>query len=54
MSALGLIFVGFGLLTVWSGFDRTIVFDVLRSLIGAPVTQRDKTGALPTDKPVSA
>jgi hypothetical protein len=46
VSALGLMLFGFGLLTAWSGFDRTIVFDVLRSLLGAPVTHRDETGKL--------
>jgi hypothetical protein len=46
MSALGLMLFGFGLLTAWSGFDRTIVFDVLRSLLGAPVAARSKTGAV--------
>jgi hypothetical protein len=45
MSALGLMLFGFGLLTAWAGFDRTIVFDVLRSLLGAPVASRAKTGA---------
>lgn len=44
MSALGLILIGFGVLTIWSGLDRTIVFDVLRSFIGAPVAHRDEAG----------
>jgi hypothetical protein len=46
VSALGLILIGFGLLTAWSGFDRVIVFDVLRSFIGAPVAHRSAEGAL--------
>lgn len=45
MSALGLILIGFGALTVWSGLDRTIIFDVLRSFIGAPVSPRTTSGA---------
>jgi hypothetical protein len=45
MSALGVLLIGFGLLTAWAGFDRVIVFDVLRSFIGAPVAQRQATGA---------
>lgn len=44
MSALGLIAIGLGVLTAWSGFDRTIIFDVLRSFIGAPVQPRSATG----------
>lgn len=46
MSALGLVALGLGILTVWSGLDRTIVFDVLRSFIGAPTTPRTTTGTL--------
>lgn len=38
--------IGFGLLTAWAGFDRVIVFDVLRSFIGAPVAHRGTTGGL--------
>lgn len=45
MSALGLVCIGAGILTAWSGFDRTIVFDVFRSFVGAPVTSRTPTGA---------
>jgi hypothetical protein len=45
VSALGILLIGFGLLTVWSGFDRVIVFDVLRSFIGAPVATRTAQGA---------
>lgn len=51
MSALGLIAIGFGVLTIWSGFDRTIIFDVLRSFIGAPVAQRTGAGQLKSDAP---
>lgn len=46
MTALGVLLIGFGLLTVWSGFDRVIVFDVLRSFIGAPVASRGDAGQL--------
>jgi hypothetical protein len=46
VSALGFMLIGLGILTVWSGFDRVIVFDVLRSFIGAPVAHRDTTGKL--------
>lgn len=45
MSALGLMFIGFGLLTAWAGLDRVIVFDVLRAFIGAPVAPHSTTGA---------
>lgn len=46
MSALGLMLAGIGVLTIWSGLDRVIVFDVLRSIIGAPVTPRTSVGTL--------
>jgi hypothetical protein len=46
MSALGVLLFGFGLLTVWSGFDRVVVFDVLRSFIGAPTAKRTSVGKL--------
>lgn len=45
MSALGVILIGFGVLTAWAGFDRVIVFDVLRTFISAPVEQRTPEGA---------
>jgi hypothetical protein len=45
MSALGVMLIGFGILTAWAGFDRVIVFDVLRTFISAPVEQRTDTGA---------
>lgn len=44
MTALGFLLVGFGALTIWSGFDHVIVYDLLRSFLGAPVTKRDATG----------
>ncbi len=46
MSALGFVLIGLGLLTIWSGFSRTMVTDVLRSFIGAPVSPRTQQGAL--------
>lgn len=46
VSALGLMLIGFGVLTAWAGFDRVNVFDILRSFIGAPVPKRGDTGAL--------
>lgn len=45
MSGLGLIFIGLGVLTMWSGLNRVIVFDILRSFIGAPVASRESSGA---------
>ena len=50
MSALGLIVLGFGILTAWAGFNRTHVFDLLRAIVGAPVPARTDAGAL---KPAS-
>ena len=50
MTALGLILVGFGILTAWAGFNRTIVFDLLRGTVGAPVAPRTDAGAI---KPAS-
>lgn len=44
MSAIGFLLIGFGLLTAWSGFDKVIVFDVLRSFLGAPVAKRNAQG----------
>jgi hypothetical protein len=46
VSALGVLLIGFGILTVWSGFDRVVVFDILRSFIGAPTAKRDAQGKL--------
>jgi len=46
MSALGLILIGFGVLTAWAGFNRTVVFDLLRSIVGAPVAARTDAGAI--------
>lgn len=50
MSAIGLMLIGFGILTTWAGFNRTHVFDLLRAIIGAPVPARTDAGAL---KPTS-
>lgn len=50
MAAIGLILVGFGLLTAWSGLDRVIVFDVLRGFISAPVPTRDPSGVAAAPK----
>lgn len=36
MSAIGIMLIGFGILTVWSGWELVNVFDILRSFIGAP------------------
>lgn len=41
-----ILLLGFGVLTVWAGFARVSVFDVIRSTLGAPVPQRDEYGAL--------
>lgn len=46
MSALGIMLIGIGALTVWAGFDRVNIFDLLRSFIGAPVPTRSKEGAI--------
>lgn len=46
VSALGFVLVGFGLLTAWAGLMRTNVFDVLRSILGAPTPERSEYGAL--------
>lgn len=51
MSALGVMLVGFGILTVWSGLDATNVFDVLRTFVGAPAPARDRTGKLSANQP---
>ena len=40
--------LGFGVLTVWAGFNRTHVFDLLRAIVGAPVPARTDAGALKT------
>ncbi len=45
MSAVGFVLIGFGVLTIWAGVDQVIVFDVLRSFIGAPTTPRTAEGA---------
>ena len=44
MSAFGLMLIGFGILTAWAGFDRQLIFNVLRSFIGAPATATDQYG----------
>lgn len=56
MSAIGFILIGFGALTIWSGFSGVIIFDVLRSFLGAPTPNRDVSGALApsTNRPVAA
>lgn len=46
MTAVGVLFIGFGMLAVWSSFHLTNVFDVLRHIVGAPVPARDPTGGL--------
>ena len=38
MSALGFILLGFGFLTIWSGFYRVNVFDVFRAILSNPYT----------------
>ena len=48
MSAIGLMLLGFGILTAWAGFNRTHVFDLLRAIVGAPVPARTDAGALKT------
>ena len=48
MSAIGLMVLGFGILTAWAGFNRTHVFDLLRSIVGAPVPARtDHSATVP-------
>jgi hypothetical protein len=57
MSALGMMILGFGVLTIWAGLDRQSVFDVLRSFIGAPTPSRDTKGKItgfPKNKTTSA
>lgn len=45
VSALGFLLIGFGVLTIWSGFQRLSVFAVLRSILGAPPgPERDQYG----------
>jgi hypothetical protein len=51
MSAIGIMLIGFGILTAWAGFNRTSVFDLLRAIVGAPVPARTDAGAL---KPAGA
>lgn len=46
MSAVGFVLIGFGVLTVWSGLEGVIVFDVLRTFIGSPSGVRTGEGAL--------
>lgn len=53
MSALGIMAIGFGILTAWAGFDRTNIFDLLRSFIGAPVAKRTPEGAIIPGKPAT-
>lgn len=36
MTAVGVMLIGFGVLTAWSGWELVNVFDLLRSFIGAP------------------
>lgn len=36
MTAIGFMLIGFGVVTAWSGFEKVSVFDVLRTVIGAP------------------
>lgn len=52
MAAIGLLLVGFGALTAWSGLDRVLVFDVLRSIIGAQPKARTAEGATHTSSAV--
>ena len=47
LPAVVILLLGFGALTVWAGFARVSVFDVIRSTLGAPVPKRDQYGALP-------
>lgn len=54
MTALGFMLVGFGVLTVWSALDRTNVFDILRSFIGAPLPRRTDAGAIKGSKATTA
>lgn len=46
MSAVGVVFIGFGMLAVWGAFHMANVFDVLRSIVGAPIPARTDVGAL--------
>lgn len=36
MTAVGVMLIGFGILTAWSGWELVNVFDLLRSFVGAP------------------
>jgi len=45
MSALGFMLVGFGFFTAWAALQKQNVFDVLRAIVGAPITSRNATGA---------
>jgi hypothetical protein len=53
VSAIGLLLVGFGILTAWAALQRTNVFDVLRSILGAKPVERDEYGK-PKDPSVTA
>ena len=46
MSAIGVMLIGFGILTAWAGFNTTSVFDLLRSIVGAPIPARTDAGKI--------
>lgn len=46
LPAAVILLLGFGALTIWAGFARVNVFDVIRSTLGEPVPNRDKHGAI--------
>jgi hypothetical protein len=46
MTAVGVLFVGFGVLAMWSAFHTSNIFDVLHSVVGAPVPVRTDAGVL--------
>lgn len=48
LAAAVVLLLGFGALTIWAGFARVSVFDVIRSTLGAPVPARDKYGQVKT------
>lgn len=53
MSAIGIMLIGFGILTVWSGWELVNVFDILRSFIGAPGSPISPTTPTQPTKPTA-
>jgi hypothetical protein len=50
VTAIGVLLVGFGVLTAWSGFNRVKVWDLLAAMLGKgprPAAQPATPGATP-------